>query len=73
MITSKIEQELKNQDNKIIYNEPYEVKYPLYNQLICSTSERNYIYEFPIEIKNKIVKIIKLPFRMGRLIWETIK
>jgi hypothetical protein len=77
MITQTIQQELRNQDYKIIHNEPYEVKnnFPLYNYLINLVPKKdfNLIYEFPIEMKKRIIRILKLPFNLGRLIFETIK
>ena len=74
MITKIIEQELKQQGNRIVYNEFYEVKNPFYNSLLASSPEHKNIFLFPIEQITKRTKpIIKLPFKLGRLIYETSK
>lgn len=66
-----IEQELKNEGFKLENKGTYEVKNPYYNQIISSPKETNdVIFSFPIEIKKKTLKIIKLPFRIGRIFIE---
>ena len=76
MLTNFIEEELKK-EYKIEDKGNYEVKTPYYNQLLSSKSENNKEYLFPIEIRKKVIKIIKLPFNVvfaiGREVKDVVK
>lgn len=70
IIQQELEKEFKIEDKG-----SYENKLPFYTLLNYSTlnNKKDLIYEFPIEISKKALKVIKLPFKLGEVIINTGK
>jgi len=67
-----IQTQLKKDGFTIEDKGSYEVKTPLYNlTLINREKEHPIYYEFPIELGKRVKPIVKLPFKLGKLVYET--